>query len=128
MICGKRFERSRAGEAADGERDGEADAEDVDDHADDHHLKREGVLCGGRERDDDAVHEEVDGDAVEGAGKNGVLQQEGKGAAGEIEDGASREGDEEVAEKAKSCGREAAVVAAGAEEAGGNSLEEAERL
>jgi hypothetical protein len=120
--------RSGGREVADGEGDGEADTEDVDDDADDHYLEGEGVLCRGGERNDNAVHEEVDGSAVEGAGKNGVLEQEGQEAAGEKEDSASGESNEEVAEKAKSGGGDAAVVTARAEEAGGDSLEEAERL
>ena len=98
----------------------------MDNDADDHHLERERVLCGGGERYDDAIHEEVDGDAVERAGENGVLKEKGKPAACEIEDDAGGEGDEEVAQKAESCGGEAAVVAARAKDAGGDSLEEAD--
>lgn len=100
----------------------------MDDDADDHHLEGKRVFGGGGKRNDDAVHEEVDGDAIEDARENGVLKKKGKPAAGEIEDDAGRKGDEEVAEKAKGGGGEAAVIAARAKNAGSNSLEEADRF
>jgi hypothetical protein len=64
----------RAGVLADGERDGNADVEDVDDDADEHHFHGEGIFCGCGELHYDAIHEEVDCDAVEDAGCDALIE------------------------------------------------------
>ena len=65
------------GVTANAERDGNADAEDVDDDPDKHHFYGKGEFCGCGELYDDAIHEEVDGDAVKDAGHDGVVEQRG---------------------------------------------------
>jgi hypothetical protein len=59
----------------------------VDDYADEHHFEGEGKFGGGGERDDDAIHEEIDGYAVEGAAQDGLLDEEGQRAAKGDKDG-----------------------------------------
>jgi len=80
------------------------------------------------ERDDDAVHEEVDGDSVEDAGQNGVIEQEAKATAGEKKDGGGAEGDDEVQEEAEKRGGDSACKGARTEDAAGDSLQQAQRL
>lgn len=52
---------------ADDEGDGKADAEDVYDHAYDHQPKGNRPMGDGGERQHNAIHEEIDGHAIEGA-------------------------------------------------------------
>ena len=112
----------------DGDGDGEADAEDVDDHADDHHLERKGIFGGGRERHNDALHEEVDGHAVQSTRKDGVLHKERHRAAQRKVDRSGRKRDQEVTEKAEDRGRGSAGEGARPQQSAGNPLEQANRL
>jgi hypothetical protein len=66
--------RRLAGVLTDIECDREANAEGVDDHPYDHYFQRKWTLCSGRELDDDAVHEKVDGDAVQDSGKDDMIK------------------------------------------------------
>ena len=92
------------GVAADVERDRNADAEDVDDHADEHHFYGKGKFCGCGESYDDAIHEEVHGNAVKDAGQDSVIEQKWHDAAGEEENSGGSEGDDEMQCEAEECG------------------------
>jgi len=89
----------------------------VDDYADDHHFEGEGSLGGVGERNDDAIHEEIDGDAVEYAPEDGLVQKKWEGAREEEEGCGGAEGDDVMAEKADGGGGEAAGVGIRSEEA-----------
>ena len=94
----------------------------MNDDADEHRFK--GVLeAGGMgERNDDAAHEEIDGDAVKDAGDDGFLGEKAEAAAGEEEDGGGAESDDEMQEQAEERGGYAAIVSLGSENSGGDSL------
>ena len=110
------------GETADSERDGQADAENVDDDADEHHFYGKGEFCGCGELYDDAIHEEVDGDAVKDTGQDGLIEQERHDPAGEEENCSSSEGDDEMQCETEERGRDAAGKSARAEDTAGDSL------
>src|SRR5215831_3551881 len=80
---------------------GESDTKDVDDYANDHSLKIERTFGGGREGYDDAVHEEVNGDAVQNTAHDGVLIEEAPPAAHHKVNSSDRKRDEEVTQKTK---------------------------
>jgi hypothetical protein len=101
---GSKAVRELAGVAADVERDGNADAEDVDDDTYDHHFYGKGEFCGCGELYDDAIHEEVDGNAVKDAGQGGVSEQKWHDAACEEENCGGSEGDDEMQCEAEECG------------------------
>src|SRR6266403_1688007 len=57
-------EARSSGESAHAESYGKTDTEDVYDDADKHHLQGKRTLGSGRERQDNAIHEEIDGHTI----------------------------------------------------------------
>src|SRR5260370_36618354 len=86
-----------------------SDTEYVDDHADDHQLHGKRTLGGSGERQHNAVHEEIDGHAIQHARKDRVLHQERNSAAGKKIDSSRSKCDDEVTKKAKQRRCESAV-------------------
>ena len=105
--------------------DRETYAEDVDDYADDHRFEREGGLGDVGEWDDDAIHEEINGDTVECAPEDGLAQKKWKGAREEKENCSGAESDDVVAEEADGGGGDAASVGIATEEAGSDVVKDA---
>lgn len=81
---------------ADGKGNRQTYTKDVDDNADDHELERKGIAIGPGERNDHALHEEIDSDAVQGPRNHGMIEQEAYSAAGYEEDRRGAEGDDKV--------------------------------
>src|SRR6266568_1962769 len=75
-------EPQSSGKSAHAERYRKSDAENVYDHADDHQLHGKRTLGSSGERQHNAVHEEIDGHAIQHARKDRVLYQETNSAAG----------------------------------------------
>jgi hypothetical protein len=76
---------------ADVQGNGDANAENVNDHADEHGLYREGVFCGSGQGNYNPIHEKVDGDSVQDAGQDGMINQEADEPAGQEEEGCRTE-------------------------------------
>ena len=58
-------ETRSSGKSAHAESYGNTDTENVDDHADEHHLERKRTFGCGGERQDNAIHEEIDGYTIQ---------------------------------------------------------------
>ena len=89
----------------------------MDDYTDDHHFEREGSFGCVGEWDDDAIHEEIDGDAVERAPEDGLAQKEWEGAREEEENRGGAESDDVMAEEADGGSGQSAGVGIASEEA-----------
>src|SRR6266702_1870216 len=105
-----------------------SDTEDVYDHADDHQLHGKRTLGGSGERQHNAVHEEIDGHAIQHARKDRVLYQERNSAARHKVDRSRPKCDDEVTKKAEQRRCESAIECLRAEQSAGNSLEQGHRL
>src|SRR5437762_13695554 len=66
------------GKSSHAKRDGKSDAEDVYHHADNHHLQGKRTLGGSGERQHNAVHEEINGHAIQSTKNDCVLYQIGR--------------------------------------------------
>jgi inosine-uridine nucleoside N-ribohydrolase len=84
-----------------GKSDGQAHTENVDDDANDHEFERKGISRGLGERNDHALHKEINSDAVQDAGDNGVVKQKAEAAAGNEENCGRAEGDDKMERQAE---------------------------
>src|SRR6266567_7172152 len=82
------------------ERYRKSDTEDVYDHADDHQLQGKRTLGRSGERQHNAIHQEIDGHAIENARSNRMLYQRTNSAARDKVDRSCTKCDEEVTKKA----------------------------
>src|SRR6266705_6623272 len=87
--------------SAHAERYRKSDTEDVYDHADDHQLQGKRTLGRSGERQHNAIHQEIDGHAIENARSNRMLYQRTNSAARDKVDRSCTKCDEEVTKKAK---------------------------
>jgi hypothetical protein len=104
--------------------DGQSDTEDVYDDADNQQLQRERIFDGARKGHHDAIHEEVNGHAIENTGDYGVRQKEWYPAARRNVDGGGRKCDKKMTEKAEQRGWKPALEGARAQHAGGDPLQQ----
>ena len=107
---------------------GDADAEDVNNHSDKHGLSREGVFCGSGQGNYNPIHEKVDGDSVEDAVQDGMIDQKADEPAGQEEDGCCTECNKKMKQQAEKRGSNAPTVGAWAKNSTGDSLQKPERL
>src|SRR5260370_39388014 len=105
-----------------------SDTEYVDDHADDHQLHGKRALGGSGERQHNAVHEEIDGHAIENARNNRMLYQRTNSAARHKVDRSCTKCDDEVTKKAKERRCEPALECLRSQQSAGNSLQQGHRL
>jgi hypothetical protein len=115
-------------ESAGSKRNRKPDAENVNDYADHYHFEREGELRGCRKRDNNPVHEEVHGNAIQRARGNGVPHQERSDSACRDVDSSSRKRYDEVKEKTKQSRGDSAAVGSRAKQSAGNALQQAKRF
>jgi len=94
------------------------------DYADDHHPKRKRIFPCRREWYDDAIHEEVDRDAIQNPGKNSVPKEEVNPAARREVNSSSAKGYEKVTEKTKQSGRKPALEGPQTQQSGGDPLQQ----
>lgn len=97
------------------------------DYADDHHPKRKRIFPCRREWYDDAIHEEVDRDAIQNPGKNSVPKEEVNPAARREVNSSSAKGDEKVTEKTEQSGRKPALEGPRTQQSGGDPLQQRNR-
>ncbi len=79
------------------------------------------------ERHDHAVHEEVDGDAVNHTRDDKLTHQKRHSPAEEVIDGGRAEGDDEVTDQAEEGGGHSAFERARTQQSGGDALQDAQR-
>src|SRR5882762_4249275 len=98
------------------------------DHADDHELHGKRALGGSGERQHNAIHEEIDGHAIEHAKNNCMLDEDGDSAARHKVDSSCPKCDKEVTEKAEQRRRESALEGLRSQQSAGDSLQEGHRF
>jgi hypothetical protein len=105
------------------DRDGQSDTEDVYDYANGHHLERKRKFYGSRERHHNAIHEEVDSDAIQDTRSRRVLKKEGNPTGRRKVDSCGAKCDEKVAEKPKQSGCDPALEGPRTQQARGDPLQ-----
>lgn len=100
----------------------------MDDDSDYHKFHRKGIPVRLREGDNDPLHKEIDGDAVQRAVEKRMVNQEWHDATGKEEDRGCSERDNKVQKEAEGGSTYAPTERTWAEDARGNALQETERL
>src|SRR5438552_15296991 len=112
-----------SGKSSRAKRNGKSDTEDVYDYTDDHQLQGTRTLGGSGERQHDAVHEEINGHAIQSTKNDCVLNQNRNCAARHKIDRSRTKRDDKVTKKPKQCRRESALECLRPEQPAGNSLQ-----
>jgi hypothetical protein len=114
--------------AARGESDSESYGEDVYADADEHEPQRERLAADRREWQHHVLHKKINGDTVQDAAWDGVLDEKRHETAGYDEHRRGAVGDYEVAEESEKRGGESAIAGALAKDAAGDSLQQRNRF